>query len=85
MSTGGTEPSGLALALLNLTVQRASRSLWLSLAGLVFQSPGMRPSLIAFFVLGVALLGGGDQRGVDNLPTHRDIAVAAQRRVEPLE
>src|SRR5947209_10630688 len=49
MSTGGTVPSGLALALLNLTVQRASRSLYLSLAGLAFQASGMRPSLMAFF------------------------------------
>src|SRR5947209_15715870 len=49
MSTGGTVPSVRALALLNLTVQRASRSLCRSLAGLAFQASGMRPSLMVFF------------------------------------
>ena len=34
---------------MNLTVQRASRSFWRSLAGLSFQSFGMRPPLIACF------------------------------------
>lgn len=32
-----------------LTVQCASRSFWRSLAGLRFQSSGMRPALISFF------------------------------------
>jgi hypothetical protein len=45
----GVEPSSRGLALVNLTVQRASRSFWRSLAGLSFQSSGMRPSLMAFF------------------------------------
>src|SRR5947209_7765037 len=49
MSTGGIVPSAFGLALLNLTVQRASRSLCASLAGLAFQSCGIRPSLIAAF------------------------------------
>ncbi len=42
-------PSSAGLALVNLTVPRASRSFRASLAGLTFQSSGMRPSLIAFF------------------------------------
>ena len=39
----------LGLALVNFTVQRASRSFWRSLAGLSFHWSGTRPSLIAFF------------------------------------
>src|ERR1700758_891460 len=36
-STGGAELSSFGLALVNFTVQRASRSFWRSLAGLSFQ------------------------------------------------
>ena len=36
-------------------------------------------------LLGVALLGRGDERGVDDLPAHGDVAGLAQRRVEPVE
>ena len=86
MSTGGTVPSGLALALLNLTVQRASRSFCRSFAGLAFQASGMRPSLIAFFSSPVLRgLGAWDQRSVDDLPAHGDVPGLAQRRVEPVE
>jgi len=48
-STGGVEPSSRGLALVYLTVQRASRCFWRSFAGLSFQASGMRPSLLAFF------------------------------------
>src|SRR2546423_8282544 len=73
--------ASLGLALVYLTVQRASRSFWRSFAGLSFQSCGMRPSLIAF-VRGVALLGSGDNGGVDDLSTHSKIARRSQRLVE---
>src|SRR5215210_7510083 len=43
-SVAGTCPSWSGLALVNFTVQRASRSLWRSLAGLDFHSAGMRPA-----------------------------------------
>src|SRR5271166_3190824 len=50
MSMGATvPPGGFVFALLNVTVQRASRCVCLSLAALVFQSLGLRPSLIAAF------------------------------------
>ncbi len=46
----------------------------------------MRPSLIAlFFFLAVALLGRGNQRGVDDLAGHGDIPRGPQRRVEARE
>lgn len=48
-STAGTVPSSAGFALLNLTVQRASRSLWHSLAGLLCHSAGIRPALISAF------------------------------------
>src|SRR5947209_4546124 len=37
------------------------------------------------FLLGVALLGRGDQRSVDDLAAHGDVTGLAQRRVEPVE
>jgi len=40
-STGGVDPSSRGLALVYLTVQRASRSFWRSFAGLSFQSSGI--------------------------------------------
>ncbi len=49
MSTGGLVPSGRSFALLNFTVQRASRSFCRNFAGFFSQPSGMRPSLIAFF------------------------------------
>ena len=86
MSTGGTVPSGLALALLNLTVQRASRSFCRSLAGLAFQASGMRPSLIAFFSSSVLrCLGAGISEASTIWPAHGDVPGLAQRRVEPVE
>ncbi len=42
-------PLAPGLALVNFTVQRASRSLWRSLAGLACHAAGMRPALIAAF------------------------------------
>lgn len=33
----------------------------------------------------VALLGRGHERGIDDLPAHRDVACLTQRRVEPIE
>jgi len=42
-------PASSDLALVYLTVQRASRSFWRSLAGLFAHSGGMRPSLISRF------------------------------------
>jgi len=42
-------PSSLGLALVYLTVQRASRSFWRSLAGFCAHSAGMRPSLMSRF------------------------------------
>jgi hypothetical protein len=36
-------------------------------------------------ILGVALLGRGNQRGVDDLPAHRDVTGCAKRGVEPIE
>lgn len=47
MSTGGFVPSGRSFALVNFTVRRASRSLYRSFAGRLFQSSGTRPSLMA--------------------------------------
>src|SRR6516162_3019984 len=61
-STGGVEPSSRGLALVNLTVQRASRSLCRSLAGLAFQFAGIRPSLIAFFSSSVLRCRGAATR-----------------------
>src|SRR5215471_9612427 len=61
-STGGIEPSARGLALLNLTVQRASRSLCRSLAGLAFQFGGIRPCLIAFFSSSVLRWRGAETR-----------------------
>ena len=49
MSTGGVVPSARVLALVNLTVQRASRSLCRTLAGFFAQSSGMPPALIVWF------------------------------------
>ena len=86
MSTAGFVPSARSFALLNLTVQRASRSLWAELGGLGLPVLGnaafLDRLLLAFRA---ALLGRGDERGVDDLPAHRDQAGLAQRRVEPLE
>jgi hypothetical protein len=45
----GFVPSARGLALENLTVQRASRSFWRSLAGRFFQADGTRPALMAAF------------------------------------
>src|SRR5271170_213902 len=42
-------PSALGLALVYLTVQRASRSFWRSLAGVAAHCGGMRPSLMSRF------------------------------------
>jgi hypothetical protein len=42
-------PPSLGSALVYLTVQRASRSFWRSLAGLFAYSGGMRPSLMSRF------------------------------------
>src|SRR5271170_576046 len=42
-------PSALGLALVYLTVQRASRSFWRSLAGFCAHAGGMRPSLMSRF------------------------------------
>ena len=36
-------------------------------------------------LLGIALLGRGDQRSVDDLAAHGDVTGLAQRRVEPVE
>ena len=60
MSAGGIVPSDFGFALENLTVRRASRSLCASLAGLAFQSCGIRPSLIAFFSSSVLRCFGAD-------------------------
>ena len=49
ISTGGIVPSACGLALVNLTVQRASRSFCRSFAGLSCQCCGMRPALMSSF------------------------------------
>ena len=75
MSTAGFEPSARSLALLNLTVQRASRSFCAELGRLGF--PVLRnPAFLdrRLLLLRVALLGRGDERGVDDLPAHGDVA-----------
>jgi hypothetical protein len=41
--------------------------------------------LIAFLVVRIALLGRGDDRGINDLPAHRQRAGISQRRVESLE
>jgi hypothetical protein len=85
MSTGGAIPSVLALALLNLTVQRVA-VLVPELGRLGLPGPRGCPLLDGLLLLlGVALLGRGDQRGVDDLAAHSDVASLAQRRVEPVE
>ena len=50
------------------------------------RSSGKRPFLNGLLlVFGVPLLGRGDQRRVDDLAAHGDVAGLAQRRVEPVE
>src|SRR5256885_970557 len=74
------------LALVYLTVQRASRSFWRSFAGLSFQSSGMRPVLDRLLlVLGVALTRSGDQARIDDLARHGDVPGLPKRCIEALE
>jgi hypothetical protein len=59
-STGGCVPSSRGFALVNLTVQRASRSFCPILAGLSVHSSGMRPSRSASFsAIVLRCLGAG--------------------------
>src|SRR6516165_2260281 len=86
MSTAGFVPSARSFALLNLTVQRASRSFCRSLAGLAFQSSGMRPSLIARFSSSVLRCLGAATSEASTIcppiairPTSRSAARTARR------
>src|SRR5450631_4203715 len=77
-------PSSDGLAFEYLTVQRASRSFWRSLAGLPIlgDATGLDVLLLG---LGVALLGSRDNCRVDDLPAHGEKARLRQRGVEALE
>ena len=69
-----------------LTVQRASRSFWRSLAGQFAHSAGMRPSLMSrFSAAGVAPLRRSDDRGVNDLAAHRQKLRRRQHRIEALD
>jgi len=45
----------------------------------------MRPSLIAFFSVGVALTRSGDQARIDELARHGDVTGLPKRCIEALE
>ena len=73
-------PSAAGFAFENFTVQRASRSFWRSLAGLSFRHlAGLDRGLL---VLGITLLGRRDDRGIHDLPTHRQISGFGEMLVE---
>jgi len=58
----------------------------LELGGLGFPVLGLAPVPDRrLLVFGVALFGGGDQRGVDDLPAHGDVTGCAKLGVEPFE
>jgi hypothetical protein len=92
-------PSAAGLALEYFTVQRASRSFWRGFAGLFVHSSGTRPfPERALPVLGVALLGSGDDASplslgprarhwldINDLTAHGDVARRAELRVEAPE
>ena len=85
-STRGIVPSARVLALVNLTVQRASRSLCRILAGSVSSNlRGCAGFDRVVFLARVALARRRDQAGVDDLAGHGDIAGRPQRVIEPVE
>jgi len=71
------------LALVYLSVQRASRSFWRSLAGLSAHAGGMRPSLMSRF--SPSVLRCGDDRSVDDLAAHRQQPGRRERRIKALK
>src|SRR5204863_4727139 len=73
--------SSLGLALLYLTVQRVT--VLAQFRGLVLPILWYAPLLDRLLLVrGVALLGSGDNGGVDDLSTHSKIAQRSQRLVE---
>lgn len=79
-------PSACGLALVNLTVQRASRSFCRKFCGLVFPGCWNLAGLdVVLFFFSVSLLRRGNEAGIDDLPRHGDVAGIAQHGVEAFE
>ena len=79
-------PSADGLALEYFTVQRASRSFWRQLGGLL--RPGLGDAALLqrpLLVLGVALLRRRHHGCVDDLPAHGDVARRRELRLEAPE
>lgn len=82
MSTGGIVLSTCGLALVNLTVQRESRSCCRSFAGLplpILRNAAGLDGVLLF--LRIALLGRGDQAGIDDLVRHGALYPSARTRL----